>query len=76
MLIFIYSKASLGTQLLNALLGWETPDEILPYKTWYSGAILEYILKDNASAKQLVLKIPLEVPKPGKGGREEREEDE
>jgi len=57
--------ASIGTELLNGLLDWEKSSESLPYRSWFCSMILSYILKDNLSSKELVLKIPLEIPKPG-----------
>jgi hypothetical protein len=58
-------SGSIGTILLNSLLGWESSEDQVPLKSWYASCILCYALKDNAASKELVLKIPLEIPKPG-----------
>ncbi len=56
---------SIGTHLLGALFGWEEPDEKSPNKSWSAACILSYIVKENLPCKELILKIPLEIPKPG-----------
>lgn len=37
-----------------------------PYRSWHASIMLSSILKDNPQCKELVLKIPLEIPKSGK----------
>eukprot|EP01114_Cavostelium_apophysatum_P021398 TRINITY_DN7452_c0_g1_i1.p1 TRINITY_DN7452_c0_g1~~TRINITY_DN7452_c0_g1_i1.p1 ORF type:complete len:901 (+),score=274.81 TRINITY_DN7452_c0_g1_i1:141-2843(+) len=58
-------SASIGTQLIKALGTWENNDEILPYKSWFSSLILSFIIKENSTSKELVLRIPLEIPTSG-----------
>ncbi|PRP88469.1 hypothetical protein PROFUN_03186 [Planoprotostelium fungivorum] len=59
------TKSSIGTQLIHHLLSWEDDQEALPFRSWFSCTILMYILRDEPSSKELVLKIPLEIPKSG-----------
>jgi hypothetical protein len=70
-------QLSIGNLLLGSLLGWEDAENhsntgnstnannAFPWKCWFSSNILSYILKDNVSCKDLILRIPLEIPKPG-----------
>jgi len=67
-------QQSIGTQLLHGLFGWDslgysnsTSDDFytLQAKSWIASCILSYILKDDLNSKELVLKIPLEIPKIG-----------
>eukprot|EP01117_Protostelium_nocturnum_P007795 TRINITY_DN278_c0_g2_i1.p1 TRINITY_DN278_c0_g2~~TRINITY_DN278_c0_g2_i1.p1 ORF type:complete len:673 (+),score=283.73 TRINITY_DN278_c0_g2_i1:1129-3147(+) len=59
------SSGSIGSQLISNLISWEDDNEAYPYKCWFACSILTYILKDEPTSKELVLKIPLEIPKSG-----------
>ena len=56
---------SIGGQITKAIFGWETdvrPDVI---STWFGCLALGALLKENEMAKDLVHKIPLDIPRPG-----------
>lgn len=53
---------SVGYHLANILKSWKTSDSL---QIWYAACMLSAILKDSPDCKHLVLRIPLELPKPG-----------
>eukprot|EP01116_Phalansterium_solitarium_P000214 TRINITY_DN10123_c0_g1_i1.p1 TRINITY_DN10123_c0_g1~~TRINITY_DN10123_c0_g1_i1.p1 ORF type:complete len:1117 (+),score=415.56 TRINITY_DN10123_c0_g1_i1:143-3493(+) len=59
----IEGSVTVGSILLHALLDWEPQGP--PQPAWYSSCILGYILRDSPRAKDLLLRIPLEIPKQG-----------